>query len=110
MSFPAKFPGVCKACGERINVGDSIVWKPGMAWHEACDPANKPVDFSGIERFLKAKHAADIAAGWTPPPTPDDADEESASARAAREANESMGIHWAKGRGFYGRGFPAPVC
>lgn len=103
MSFPSKYPGTCKGCGERINVGDIIVWKPGQAWHERCDPTDKPVDFSGIERFLQAKVAVFVAKGGVLPQYNDDG--ESATAKAAYEANASMGHYWSKERGFYGKGF-----
>ncbi len=107
MSFPSKYPGVCKACGERINVGDIIAWKPGQAWHDRCDPSGNPVDFSGIERFLKAKLAAFLAAGGTLPEDPGEG--VSATAKAAEEVNASMGHYWSKKRGFYGKGFTEPA-
>lgn len=85
-----------------------IVWKKDEgARHEACVPLPPLPDFSGIERFLRAKLDAFLAAGGQLPEDPEPG--ESAIARAAAEANESMGHGWAKGRGFWGRGFTEPA-
>jgi len=100
VSFPAKFPGVCRKCGERIAVGAMIEWrKDEGAWHEECYGPG-PVDFTGIERYLQAKHAEAIAAGWVPPDHGPDAE------IMSRQVNEAAGIHWSPDRGFYGRAFP----
>lgn len=104
MSFPAKFAGICRGCGGRINVGDSIVWKADKGvWHEACEPAPPAVDFTGMERYLKAKHGEALAAGFKPmqPLKPG----ESAMLEWSHKVNASVGIYWEKGRGFFGRGF-----
>lgn len=41
MSFEAKYPGVCSACEERINVGDEVAWAYGednehVVIHDEC--------------------------------------------------------------------------
>ena len=108
VSFPAKFAGTCRGCGERIAVGAMIVWKAEKgAWHEACEPNAGPIDTSGIERFLQAKVALFIAMGGILPQHTDDG--VTATAKAVYEANASMGHYWSKDRGFYGKGFTEPA-
>lgn len=102
MSFPAKYPGFCKTCNGRINIGDEIEWKAGEgAQHEGCHPKNKPTDFSGIMAMNTRWMAEQLARGWQPEPLPS----ENVTNLAAYEANASMGIYWEQGRGFYGKGF-----
>lgn len=109
MSFPAKFPGICRGCGERIDVGVLIVWKADKgAWHDGCEPQPPLADFSSIDRIAQASLAAFLAAGGTLPENPDNTGE-SATAKAGRETNAAAGHFWSKKRSFYGKGFTEPA-
>ena len=46
-TFPARYPGRCPSCDERIHEGDLLTWADDKAVHADCDsaaPAEKPAD------------------------------------------------------------------